>query len=218
MAVIPAAVTSVASTAVAPYLIGSSETDGFADAAEENAGRLLRGGLLTFVDGHWRLGKDSAPVNLVLMATQTLLAWIYWWSKRIVDEHTVLAPPRQKAPARETLGHLDPSKWELGPDGKPGDPYVLTRYVYLVSIVTAESFTFSTGSQGGHRAVADLSEAVRNMRQVHPQASPVISLGVAPWPTGYGMKTRPHLKIEGWRNLRDDGDVQPAQPRLLSPS
>jgi hypothetical protein len=59
----------------------------------------------------------------------------------------------------------------------------------------------------------ELGDAVRNMRQAHPRAFPVVELDSIPMPTKVGSKLRPHLKIVDWRGL-DRGlpatDVTPA--------
>jgi hypothetical protein len=65
-----------------------------------------------------------------------------------------------------------------------------TRYVYLIDRKTAEEVTFVTDSDGGRRAVGDLSNRIALVRVAHPGAAPIVELVAGPWPTRYGMKSK----------------------------
>ena len=64
-----------------------------------------------------------------------------------------------------------------------------TRYLYLIDRKTAEDVTFVTDSDGGRRAVGDLSNQIALVRVAHPGAAPIVELVAGPWPTRYGMKS-----------------------------
>ena len=89
--------------------------------------------------------------------------------------------------------------WEIGPDGKPKDPWQNTRFVYFVDPVSAEVFTFSTSSWGGRQAVNDLAEQIQRVRYGKPGASPLVELHAEPWLTKFGRKSKPFFKVIDWR-------------------
>ena len=102
-------------------------------------------------------------------------------------------------PERGELGDNDPAGWEAGPDGQPRDPWQNTRFVHLIDPQTAEAFTFSTSSWGGRDCVINLADQIKRMRGKHPDAVPLVELGAAPMSTRFGRKSKPTLKVVGWR-------------------
>ena len=94
---------------------------------------------------------------------------------------------------------MDSALWERGPGGDSKDPWSLTDYVtLLVPDRSAEMLTFTTSSWGGRTCVEELSSAVFRVRTVRPGAVPVVELRSAEWPTKYGKKSRPVLRIVDW--------------------
>jgi hypothetical protein len=183
-------------------LMATIANDGWNDVATEAHQRAVRGTLLKFADWNWTSGKEAQPVEkgTQLVATGTSAAWVKWAGGKPVE--TRLRQPGTKMPEREELGDSDQAQWELGPDKKtPRDPWVQTRFVYLISADTAEAFTFSTSSWGGREAVINLGDAIARMRSVHPNAMPVVALEAAPMATRFGRKSKPVLKITGWKAI-----------------
>jgi hypothetical protein len=80
------------------------------------------------------------------------------------------------APKRETLGDDDPSTWEIGPSGKPADPWQVQMLLPLVDPKTNELFIFNTTSITGRGAVGKLILACKRMRQSDPNSYPVVRL------------------------------------------
>ena len=117
-----------------------------------------------------------------------------------------------RLPDRDELGFDDKSLWEFGPGNEPTDPWRDTRYVYLVSPSDAASFTFSTSSFGGRRAVSDLGDQISRMRTVYPDATPLVELQAAEMPTQYGHKSKPVFKIVAWRTAA--GEALPAERQI----
>jgi hypothetical protein len=77
-------------------------------------------------------------------------------------------------------------------------------------------FTFSTSSWGGRECVTNLGDAVARMRSVHHDAVPIVSLESAPMQTRYGRKSKPVLRIVGWKRAADAGVWD--SPQLALPS
>ena len=104
------------------------------------------------------------------------------------------------------------AQWELGPDGKEvRDPWQSTRFVHLIDPQTAEAFTFSTSSFGGRDCVINLADQIKRMRGKHPDAVPVVELGAAPMSTKYGKRSKPTLKVVGWRSTDASAMVLPGR-------
>jgi hypothetical protein len=173
--------------------------DGWNDAASDAGDRVLRGSLLKFSDGRWSIGKegtDTAP-DLRLVAVSTTAAWVKWKDGKPVEYRIRDAGHAMRH--RETLGDEDESEWEVGPDGRPKDPWQNTRFVHLIDLKTAAEFTFSTSSFGGRRCVEDLGGQISKMRAAHPGALPIVNLSRAMMDTKYGRKTRPVLEVVDWK-------------------
>ena len=188
--------------------------DGWNDAAKEAAERPINGTLLKFADWRWTAGKEATavPDSTRLIAMATIALWTRWEDGKPVEYR--IREAGHRLPERDELGYDDQSEWEIGPGGEPQDPWRNTRLVYLVHPRTAEAFTFSTSSWGGRGAVADLGDQIARMRNVHPDAVPIVELRAAEMPTKYGRKSKPVFKIVGWKTA--DGEARVAE-REISP-
>ena len=80
------------------------------------------------------------------------------------DRHMGALYDNYSPPPRETLGDTDESRWEIGLDGKPADPWQPTVYLLLENTETHELATFVTNSKTGRRAVAKLLRHYDRMR------------------------------------------------------
>jgi hypothetical protein len=98
-------------------------------------------------------------------------------------------------------------EWELDFNNEKKPPYSLVQQVYLLNVNTGEKFIFASSSLGATRAKETLQDRCATMRMLRgARVYPEVELGIAPWPTRYGMKTRPHFKILNWVTF---GDGQP---------
>jgi hypothetical protein len=192
-----------------------AQNDGWGDAAAEMNARVLRGALLKFADWKWTQGKEAAevPPGKQFVGLGTAVAQVKWKDGK--PSQYVLQESGKKLPDRNELDEPEGcGTWELGPDGKPRDPWQLTRFVYLLDPLTMETFTFSTSSHGGRNAVMDLADQIMRMRALgHPGALPIIELGSGPMPTKFGRKSKPVLKIVKWCA----GNVNDARPKEIAP-
>jgi hypothetical protein len=177
--------------------------DGFADAAKEAESNAIRGSIIKFSKGLW---SPALPEDSRLVATETREAWVRWDDGAPVEH--IWQQPARRLPERDELSLPDEADWPIGLDGKPADPWQLTRYLYLVDPRTAEQFTFAPTSYGGRGAVTELAQQITTMRYARPGACPVVALGVG----HFTLKKRPDLgkipkpifKVVGWAG---GGDV-----------
>jgi hypothetical protein len=78
----------------------------------------------------------------------------------------------------------------------------------LVNTDSGEFVTFSTYTAGGGIAVRELADQVSLMRNVQPNAIPIVELSDTDMPTQYGTtKPRPFFKLLGWKT-RDANQLQ----------
>jgi hypothetical protein len=187
--------------------------DGWNDAAAEAGERMIRGQILKFADWRWMVGKEATPVadgkRLVALATSAM--WVRWQGGKPVQYH--VRHPGQRLPEREQLGHDNEGEWEIGPTGERIDPWSNTRLVYLVDPDTAEAFTFSTSSIGGRSAVTELGDQIGRMRNAHFDALPIVELRAVEMKTRFGRKSKPLLKVIGWKNAsaKPASEIAPSQ-------
>jgi hypothetical protein len=92
------------------------------------------------------------------------------------DKHMGLLYDGFVMPDRKTLGDLDKSKWELGLDNEPDDPWQHHQYLVLQQADTKELFTFVTSSKTGRRAVGNLLRHYDRLRRSNANDVPVVRL------------------------------------------
>jgi hypothetical protein len=191
-------------------------TDGWDDTAAEAESRVIRGSLLKFSEGRWTIGTENEAVKegRQLVAVANSAAWVKWQGGKPVEYR--VREPGVPLPEREVLGDCDRAGWENGSDGQPRDPWQNTRFVHLIDPQTAEAFTFSTSSGGGIDCVINLADQIKRMRSKHPNAVPLVELGAAPMRTKHGWKSKPMLRVVGWRNTAVTLVIE--QPEQLLPA
>ncbi len=158
-------------TEIAKHQSNPHATDGWDDTAAEAEARIIRGSLLKFNDWKWSIGKEQEAVEVKegrrLVAVATAAAWVKWQGGNPVEYRP--RKPGVPMPPRADLGDNDLGEWEVGPDGQRRDPWQNTRFVYLIDPQTAEEFTFSTSSIGGHDCVINLAGQIKRMRSKYPR-------------------------------------------------
>jgi len=193
--------------------------DGWDDTAAEAEARLIRGSLLRFADWRWLIGKEAVEVKegRQLVAVATNVAWVKW--RRGQKPEYRLREPGGRLQDRDELGDNDQTQWELSPDGKEvRDPWQITRFVHMIDPQTAEAFTFSTSSWGGRDCVINLADQTKRMRSKHPDAVPLVELGAAPMSTRFGKKSKPTLKVVGWRTTAASVVIEQPERQLPPPT
>src|SRR5262249_9281998 len=74
------------------------------------------------------------------------------------------------------LGDDDQTKWEIGLDGKPADPWQHHMYLVLQRGSTSELFTYVTSSITGRRAVGNLLRHYNRLQKTKPDCYTLIWL------------------------------------------
>jgi hypothetical protein len=175
-------------TATALPAINSIVQDGFEMLAKAAPARVLRGDLIKFRKGAYPVGRDEGDMlGSTLAAYDGTMTWSKWHEQRLV--------------AQIAVGDVDPFPEEVSDivdDGSPGE-WSLAYLLFLQDLETGYSYTFSTATNGGRRAVTSLSSAIRNKRRIVPGAVPLIRLDAGGFKTqSYGMVPCPQFTIVGW--------------------
>jgi hypothetical protein len=140
-------------------------------------GRMIKfskeGKFVTHDDGE-AINED---VDFTALCDQTLIGYIKFGAEGEPPDRVMgLLYNGFVMPARETLGDLDTTKWELGLDGKPADPWQHHVYLVLQRGDTGELFTYVTSSTTGRRAIGNLLRHYDRIRKSHPDEYPVVRL------------------------------------------
>jgi hypothetical protein len=186
--------------------------DGFDEVPREGTG-IIQGDILQYLDGHYVIGKTEPADGREFAVMGVMTLWTKWVANQA--EHRITEPGHYH-PERDELGDLDQTKWELGLDGRPKDPWQDTRHLFLVDPETGQEATFITPSAGGRKAVGDLASQIRNVRRGNPGAIAVIRLESTTWKTRFGIKPRPSLKVIGWKQGRAEQVVVDKTPKKLT--
>jgi hypothetical protein len=179
----PSAGTAVAPakpTAVAAPDSRSAVTKYIDDVAPSSiAGRMIR-----FVDGKFVYADTEEAVDpetdFIALCDETLAGWIRFHK----DGET--PPDRVQGllfdgfvmPPRESLGDDDPSKWDVGLNNQPEDPWKHQNCLVLQAAASRELATFVTTSVTGRRAVGNLLRHYERTRWKDGRTYPIVRLKV----------------------------------------
>jgi hypothetical protein len=184
-------------------------------AADEGGGR---GQLMKFVQGEFKVGDGRVPhgTRFVACLLNAERGWIKFNSEgepptqetgKVADGYELLP--------REMYGDLDEAKWPIGLDGKPRDPW--QRVVYLPMIRVGEGpdegtvLTFSTMSDTGRQAVANLYSRFETLSWKYRGQLPIVEIGCKTLNNAFNTKV-PMFTIVGWQPIGGEGAPIPALP------
>ena len=106
-------------------------------------------------------------------------------------------------PHRHTLGDLDESQWEKGPDGQR-DPWAPCYRVLLIELAAPHGdLTFSGGSYGAKLACQAICQAY--IAEPHgTDTYPVVELSTKSRVSqAYGKIVGPWFEVKGWASIED---------------
>jgi hypothetical protein len=157
------------------------------------------GKILKFVKGEWQIGDDTVAEGTKFIAyiDELARAWIRFEDQSVTDRR-ITKVAMGRPPEREDLGDTDSSKWEVGEDGKPRDPWVMQWLLPMSPADAAGDLTvFATSSKGGIGAIGALCQVYG--RSPRNGFLPIVALKCASYKhPQYGKVLKPDLPIVGW--------------------
>jgi hypothetical protein len=184
--------------------------DGFNDS--DPSASPLKGTGFKFTDGDYFSYGDQLDVEGKSFA---VLGRARGWQKLQKDcpPEYLMRQPGQPMPPQP---HVDKADWPLNFNKVPEHPWKQAHYLYLVDTATGEFSTFWTNTAGGNHAIGELKDQIELMRQVRPNAMPIVALLSKDMPTQYGSsKPRPWFKILGWKSRGDEQGLLAAPEQKL---
>jgi hypothetical protein len=184
------------------------EADNILEAAQEDAGfdRLLK-----FKKGKYFIGDDEVPLGSEYLAhaSQWVKCWIKFAGGKVAERKMGKVAEGYVPPEREVLGDNDQSKWELGLDNRPKDPWSLQYLLPLENLESGDIVVFTTSSIGGRIGVSDLCKAFARRAKKGSRALPIIKLSTTDMQSKkYGDVPRPEFEITNWDDA-SGGEVIP---------
>ena len=179
---------------------------------DEIASASIVGRMVKFTkNGEYATGDDDTiigdDVDFIALVDQTLIGWVKFNSEGAPPDRVMgLLYEGFVMPPRSSLPDLDQSKWEMGLDGRPADPWQHHVYLVLQKADTSELFTFVTSSVTGRRAIGTLLRHYDRMQRTHPHQYPVIRLKIGGFQhkdDRVGWVKVPVLAVVG-RHAKDD--------------
>jgi hypothetical protein len=123
-------------------------------------------------DDQERIGED---VDFIAHCDRTTIGYVQFHGEGQSPDRISVKPYEGGIlPARETLGQMDQTEWQIGRDNKPEDPWQRFSYLVLQRVDTGEYLTFNTTSKTGRAAVATLCRHYDRLQKTHPDMDPVV--------------------------------------------
>jgi hypothetical protein len=146
-------------------------------APSGTVGRMIKfskdGEFITHDDG----ASVSSDATFLALCDQTLIGLMKFnGAGEPPTRHMGLFYDGFVMPSRESLGDLDQTKWEIGLNGQPADPWQHHMYLVLQDTETSELFTFVTSSPTGRKAVGNLLRHYNRMCRSAPGELPTVRL------------------------------------------
>jgi hypothetical protein len=186
-------------------------SDPFLAFSASESGQDIIGKLLRFSKGDWIADKTEirSGTEFVAAVDALVVGWVRWSDKTQVERRLGRVADGFREPAREELGHLDESTWEVDSDGQPSDPWQKTRLLPLKRTSDGELFTLTLNGRGrSGEAIGRLAGAYGRSRN-RADSYPIIRLGVDAYEhKRFGRIKFPVLPIVGWRPKGEFGELE----------
>jgi hypothetical protein len=116
--------------------------------------------------------------------------------------------PKDEAPLRSTLGHVDKSQWPKAKFGgdEPEDPWTQCIEIPMTAKDSGEAYIFTAQSKTALAAAKDFLGHCRRLPDGH---EPVVRLCVSSYKGKFGMVKKPPLSIVGKVPLGENNDANP---------
>jgi len=185
----------------------------YREAVNDEVGASF-GAFLKFTKGDWTLGEEDAKVHaearFVANLEEYYRGWVRWWDGKPTEHLIGRVVDRHRVHAREELGDMDESKWEVEPNGLRRDPWVKVVYIAMRDLSNDEIVCFTSTSDGGRRAVAKLADRYDRLRHRHKAKMPVVRCESESYQhKDYGKIWKPKFNVVDWAYWDDETAADP---------
>lgn len=172
------------------------------------SGRLIRGIRIGWNQEWQDQDGCTPPLELLIPATKEVLQMWKGGKADVIDALPLPDP--------DLLNSAIPiSEWEPGMNGEPTPPWRHTVVAYGIDPIGAGTYTYVSATIGGHIAVDQLNDAIDTMKMLRgEQVMPLVRLTDRPMKTKFGLKSRPHFEIIGWRTRGNGAALSSSPPPL----
>lgn len=211
-----ATVTNLPATTAAatPTAATTPTADGFSESGTDDRRGVIKGTVMRCVDGSWADKNDvKYDGTEKFLAIDVKEAVQGWRDNQLFFER--VKGPGQPLPDVEELNRGVPeSEWEDGLNG-PRPPYSHVYICYLLNLSDGGIFTFLNSTLGARLAITTLRDKVYWMRKIrgNDHLYAVVTLGKCPMKTQKGIKQRPDLPIQEYRDFSSGTPEQVAQAK-----
>jgi len=182
--------------------------DGWDADRQDSTKSPIRGSNMRFARGEWLEYGDEIDVKRKQYCVRDKRTG---WQK--LQEGTAPAYVMQiRGEPKPEQPFVPEEDWPLkmNGSGEHENPYKWTTYLYLLNTKTGELSTLSGNTTGFNMAVGELADQVDFMREVRPNALPIVELECTTMPNEY-KTLRPKFRIVGWCE-RESSAAAPALP------
>jgi hypothetical protein len=182
--------------------------DGFDADAQDSTKSPIRGTNMRFAKGDWLEFGDEIDVKGKRFCVRDKRAGWQKLQEGCPPEY-VMQIRGQPKPDQPVVPE-DAWPFKMDGSGQREHPYRWTTFVYLVDTKTGELSTLSGNTTGFNMAIGELSDQISFMREIRPNALPIIELETAVMPNEYHT-LRPKFRVVGWCE-RESTAATPALP------
>jgi hypothetical protein len=176
------------------------------DSIDDAADNLspVRGIHLKF-DNAWFSGfdREKANTNQDYIITDMDEAWQYLMKGQPVQYFVRERGSKVRPPRPDILA--EKKDWPIY-NGEPSDPVRYASIIHLMATKTGETFNFVSPTAGAWACRTELLDQIVSMRRLQPGAVPIVRLGSTSFPTQYGVRQRPMLRIVGWQRPKPQAE------------
>jgi hypothetical protein len=191
----------------------------FADSVSPPA-RII-GKILKFhKDWGWTAAGDpmSEGVELVALMGTLVTGFEKWGGQKLLASRMRRVAEGIVPLIREDLGDLDEARWERDRAGKPKDPWQKTHRLTLVTPDKTHAFTFATTSDGGAKALGDLSREWDREMGKRPGTLPLVALEADSYEhKAYGRVKIPVFSVIRYVDAAPFESASRSEPKALAP-
>jgi hypothetical protein len=176
--------------------VDTYEGDDGEDAVNQS---LIEGARVKFSgDGRWTDVKNvELPANLILLVVNVIRAINHWVDGKPSEKSYILKPGERWPNIKKKNEDAPQSEWRINPNnGQLEGPWQAQRLLYLADPNSGDKYTYPTHTEGGRRAISELSDKITWAQRIRPGVRPLVTFSKVWMPTKFKGRDRPHFVVQ----------------------